>query len=128
MKRWTIGQVATKSGVPATTIRYYEKIGLLPTAERESGQRRYGEVILSRLGVIRLAQQAGFTIAETHALLHQFDPDAPPPTRWQALAAHKMVDVEAQIQALQTMRGLLEKTLQCQCASLEECATRALRG
>jgi DNA-binding transcriptional MerR regulator len=61
MKEWTIGQVAAQAGVAASTIRYYEEIGLLPAAQRVNGQRRYEEEILQRLGIIRLAQQADFS-------------------------------------------------------------------
>lgn len=122
MKMWTIGQVAAQSGVPATTIRYYEKIGLLPPAIRDGGQRRYDEGVLQQLGVIRMAQQAGFSIAEAHTLLNHFGPETPPLARWQALATRKLAEVEAQMHALQRMQALLEQTLQCQCATLEECA------
>lgn len=123
MKMWTIGQVSARSGVPTTTIRYYEQIGLLPPPERVGGQRRYGEEILSQLHVIRMAQQAGFSIAETNALIHHFGPETPPLARWQILAQRKLDEVAVQMQALQRVQALLAQTLQCQCSSLEECAT-----
>jgi MerR family transcriptional regulator, redox-sensitive transcriptional activator SoxR len=71
-----IGAVASRAGVRPSALRYYERIGLLPTPERENGQRRYdGEVlreVLDRLAVVRVAQQAGFTISEIRPLLDGF--------------------------------------------------------
>jgi MerR family transcriptional regulator, redox-sensitive transcriptional activator SoxR len=124
----TIGQVVAQSGVPASTIRYYEQIGLLPAPARVNGRRRYEEGIAQKLGVIRLAQQAGFTIAEIQSLLHDFPEDAPPSARWQQLARHKLEALEEQVRSLQFMKALLEQTLQCQCETLEDCATREYKG
>ena len=50
-KRWTIGTVAEHSGVPASTIRYYEQIELLPPADRVNGRRRYDDAILETLDI-----------------------------------------------------------------------------
>jgi MerR family redox-sensitive transcriptional activator SoxR len=124
MKLWTIGQVAAQAGVPASTIRYYEQIGLLPEPVRVNRQRRYSDGIAQKLGIIRMAQQAGFTIAEIRSLLYDFADDAPPSERWQCLAQHKLVELDAQMRNLQAMKLLLEQTLQCQCSTLEECARR----
>jgi MerR family redox-sensitive transcriptional activator SoxR len=120
----TIGQVAAESGVPASTIRYYEQIGLLPPPGRINGRRRYEESISQKLNLIRLAQQAGFTIAEIQSLLHDFPADAPPSARWQRMAHQKLEELDAIMKNLQAMKAILEQTMQCQCASLEECATR----
>ncbi len=124
MKMRSIGQVAAQSGIPASTIRYYEQIGLLPAPGRVNGRRLYEESITHKLGVIRLAQQAGFTIAEIQSLLHDFPDDAPPSARWQRLAQRKLEVIEAQMRELQSRKKLLEQTLQCQCETLEDCATR----
>jgi MerR family transcriptional regulator, redox-sensitive transcriptional activator SoxR len=124
MKTWTIGEVAAKSGVPTSTIRYYEQIELLPPSARVNGRRRYEETILQKLSIIRLAQQAGFTIAEIQSLLHDFPADAPPSTRWQLLARRKLVELDDLMRNLAAMKALLNQTLRCQCASLEDCATK----
>lgn len=124
MKRWTIGTVAERSGVPASTIRYYEQIELLPPAERVNGRRRYDEAILETLGVIRLAQQAGFTLDEIKTLLHGFPADAPPSARWEAMAHDKLEELEERLQTIRRMKALLEHTLQCQCETLEACGAQ----
>jgi MerR family redox-sensitive transcriptional activator SoxR len=124
MQTRTIGQVVAESGVPASTIRYYEQIGLLPPAGRVNGRRRYEETISQKLSLIRLAQQAGFTIAEIQSLLHDFPAGTPPSERWQRMAHQKLEELDTMMKNLQAMKAILEHTMQCQCATLEECATR----
>ena len=62
MENLTISEVTRRTGVPASTLRYYESVGLLPAPARVSGHRRYGAEVLNQLAVIRLAQEAGFTM------------------------------------------------------------------
>src|SRR5690606_37273051 len=57
----TIGQVADRAGIATSRIRYYERIGVLPPAERVAGRRRYGEETVRRLSLIDAAQRAGLT-------------------------------------------------------------------
>ena len=121
MESFTIGQIASKAQVATSTIRYYEQIGLLPIPDRISGKRRYESDILRKLGVIRMARQAGLSIAEIQTLIHEFPDNAPPSTRWKVLATHKIPELDAQIQQLQAMKAMLEKTLDCQCETLEDC-------
>jgi MerR family transcriptional regulator, redox-sensitive transcriptional activator SoxR len=122
----SIGEVAQKAGVRSSTLRYYESIGLLPTPERENGRRRYdGEVlreVLDRLAVVRVAQQAGFTISEIRMLLDGFSEDTPPSERWRVLAREKLPEVDALIERALGMKDLLERGLRCECLSLEDCA------
>ena len=87
-----------------------------------NGRRRYTVEVLHKIGVIQMARQAGFTIAEVEMLLHDFPIDTAPSQRWQRLATHKITQINAQIQRELEMRALLEQTLQCQCSTLDECA------
>lgn len=121
MEMFGIGEIARQAGVASSTIRYYERIGLLPPSKRVSGKRRYEAAILEKLGVIRLAQNAGYSIAEIYTLLHEFPADTTPSERWQALAAQKIVELEARMQDLMAMKSLLEHTLGCACPSLNDC-------
>jgi MerR family redox-sensitive transcriptional activator SoxR len=123
MDTWTIGEVAARSKVPASTIRYYEQIELLPPAKRVNGRRRYGAAILPKLNVIRLAQQAGFTLAEIQKLVHDFPTDTPPSARWQVMTHQKLEELDERLQAIQAMKDLLQQTLDCECDSLEECGS-----
>lgn len=128
MPTFTIGAIAQQMGIATSTIRYYESIGLLPPAPRVSGKRRYDESVLSQLGAIRLAQQAGLTLAEIQRLFHEFPTATPPSSRWQALAPAKLAEVDALLVRLHTMKQTLEQTLHCTCATLAECGRTAVNS
>jgi MerR family redox-sensitive transcriptional activator SoxR len=122
----SIGEVASRAGVRPSALRYYEGVGLLPTPARTNGRRRYdGEVlreVLNRLTVVRVAQQAGFTISEIGTLLYGFSEDTPPSERWRLLAEEKLPEVEALVERALGMKDLLERGLRCECLRMEECA------
>ena len=117
----TIGELAAESGMPASTIRYWERIGVLPKPVRVSGQRRYSPDAVHRLAVVRLAQACGFRLDEMRHLTHGFDPGVKPARRWQELARRKQQELDEQIARLKTMRRLVDRVLQCQCVELPEC-------
>ena len=126
MGNMSIGEVAQRAGVRPSALRYYESIGVLPTPERENGRRRYdGEVlrkVLDRLTVVRVAQQAGFTISEIRVLLDGFSENTPPSERWRVLAREKLPEVEALVERAFGMKHLLERGLRCDCLRLADCA------
>src|SRR3712207_1769675 len=126
MESMSIGEVARRAGVRSSTLRYYESIGVLPRPERENGRRRYdGEVlreVFDRLAVVRVAQQAGFTISEIRTLLDGFSEGTPPSERWRVLARRKLPEVEALVGRALGMKNLLERGLRCECLRLEDCA------
>jgi MerR family redox-sensitive transcriptional activator SoxR len=108
--------------VNVSAIRYYERNGLLPEPERESGQRRYTDATIRRLGTIGVAKRAGFTLAEVRALLDSVDGGAPAHEKLRALAERKLPDVDALIRRGQEMRGWLALATACGCETLEACA------
>ncbi len=97
----------------------------MPRPERTNGRRRYdGEVlreVLDRLAVVRVARQAGFTIAEIGTLLDGFSEDTSPSERWRVLAHEKLPEVEALVERALGMKRLLERGLRCECLRLEDC-------
>jgi MerR family transcriptional regulator, redox-sensitive transcriptional activator SoxR len=121
----SIGEVARRAGIRPSALRYYEGVGVLPAPERENGRRRYdGEVlreVLDRMAVVRVAQQAGFTISEIRTLLNGFSEETPPSERWRLLAEEKLPEVEALVKRALGMRALLERGLRCECLRLEDC-------
>src|SRR5215469_16362418 len=120
MEALTIGEVAKQAGIQASAIRYYESVGILPRPQRMHGHRRYDTDVLSRLSLIRVAQSAGFTIAEIHRLFEGFDVEVPASERWQELASQKLIEVNALIAHAQDMKRLLEEgLLRCRCVTLE---------
>ncbi|MDP9469962.1 MAG: lyase family protein, partial [Chloroflexota bacterium] len=97
MARLTIGEVARQAGICPSAIRYYEEIGLLPRPERVGGQRRYDTDVLTRLALVQMAQEAGFTIEEVRRLVAGFLEGTPASKRWRELAHRKLPEVDARI-------------------------------
>ena len=128
MGELAIGEVARRAGIRTSTLRYYERIGLLPAPRRVSGRRRYDESTVQLLRVIQLAQGAGFTVAEIQTLLHGFAPDTPPAARWQPLARKKLEELDALILRAQQMKQVLNTGLNCGCLRLEDCAVVLEQG
>ncbi|OBG64504.1 MULTISPECIES: helix-turn-helix domain-containing protein [unclassified Mycobacterium] len=116
--RLTIGEVARQAGVAATTLRYYEQIGLVPPPGRLGGQRRYDDSVLARLDVIRLCKSAGFALEEIQLL---FADDAPGRPVSRALAESKLAEIDAQMEALARARAVIEWGMRCTCPSIDAC-------
>ena len=73
----SIGDVARRSGVAATTLRYYEDAGLLHPPRRVGGRRRYDQSVMTRLEIIACCKAAGFSLDEIRVLLTDADPGRP---------------------------------------------------
>jgi MerR family redox-sensitive transcriptional activator SoxR len=117
----SIGEVAARAGVAVSAVRFYERKGLLPEAERVAGQRRFGPETVRRLGTIDVAKQAGFSLEEVGTLLESVDRGAPAHEQLQALAARKLPEVDALIERAEAMRGWLIVASACGCESLDAC-------
>lgn len=113
-----IGEVAKRTGLRPSALRYYEEAGLVSPIARLGGRRHYEPSVLDRLRVIACAQEAGFTIAEVRELLGG---EGEPPERWRVLAERKLREVDAVIEKALAMRRLLEESLRCDCVDLEKC-------
>jgi MerR family redox-sensitive transcriptional activator SoxR len=116
----TIGEVARRTGMRTSRIRYYESVGLLREPERVSGMRRYDPDILRRLGIIDIAQRVGFTLDEIRELLRTDDGTAH--GRLRRLAERKLPDIDELIQRATAVRRWLEMTSACECESLDVCS------
>lgn len=117
----SIGEVAKSAGVNVSAIRFYERIDLLPEAERVGGHRRFGAETVRRLGIIDVAKQAGFSLDEIGVLLASIDRGAPAHEQLRALAEQKLPQVEALIERAEAMRDWLTTARKCGCESLESC-------
>ena len=117
----SIGVVAKRAGLGVSAIRYYESRGLIAPARRVSGRRTYDESVFSAIALVQLAQDAGFTLAETRTLVAGFDRGTPASTRWQTMARRKVADVTRRIQQAERMQRLLERLLECRCETLDQC-------
>jgi MerR family redox-sensitive transcriptional activator SoxR len=122
MDELAIGEVARRTGLQPSALRYYESIGLLPPPERSSGRRIYRQDTLGRIRLIQVAKRAGFTMAEIQAMFHGFAPDTPPAARWQELATGKLAELEELAAAIEQMRAILRRGMECGCLRLDDCA------
>ncbi len=117
----TIGEVAGRAGVAASSIRYYERIGLLPEPDRYGGQRRYDPDVLGKLGFIGVAQNAGFKLREIKELMDGIEGSDGLGTQMRSLSSQKLIEVEALLERTRAMQGWLEVAQECGCATPAEC-------
>ncbi len=115
-----IGELARAAEVNVETVRYYQRIGLLPTPEKSvGGIRRYRDGDLSRLRFIRRAKELGFSLKDIHALL-QLDKKSCDDVR--ELAEHKLADVRKRIADLESMAQSLSTMIsRCESSNRTAC-------
>lgn len=122
MNSYAIGKVARQLALSVDTLRYYEKIGLLPKVSRaESGVRRYSDKDISRLKFIKRAQQMNFTLAEIGDLLNMRDDPQHARTEVRQLTENKLNEVEERLSELDTLRKELILLVNLCSASDEGC-------
>lgn len=121
----TIGQVAKRSGVPHTALRFYEDRGLI-TSERSPGnQRRYPRSVLRRIAFIRSAQRVGLSLEQIGEALATLPRDhAPTKADWARLSRDWRDELDARIDALRRLRDQLTGCVGCGCLSLRTCGLR----
>lgn len=108
-----IGELAAAAGVTSQAIRFYERKGVLPAAERgANGYRVYGASGLARLRFISAAQSAGLTLAEIRSIIDLRDGGSVPCTHVVALIDSELADVAARIRHLAALQTLLETLLE----------------
>jgi MerR family transcriptional regulator, redox-sensitive transcriptional activator SoxR len=114
----TIGELAARTGLPTSTLRYYDRIGLVPATGRSGGQRRYDPKVLQRVRAVTLCQRSGFSLEETRRLLDGGRP-------WQTLARRKIEELQDRIAELEQTTTLLRAAMACGCRSLQTCGRTA---
>ncbi|MDC8784988.1 redox-sensitive transcriptional activator SoxR [Roseateles koreensis] len=118
-----IGELARRSGVAASALRFYETAGLLVSGRSDAGRRRYARSTLRRVGFIRAAQALGLSLDEIRQALASL-PDARTPNLadWQRLSRGWQPMLDARIAALTLLRDKLTGCIGCGCLSLKKCA------
>ena len=117
----TIGEVAHRSGVAPSAIRYYESLGLIPTPPRLHGERRYPDDVFGSLAFIAVAQAAGFTLREIQVLGAHAETGAGLAENMQVLAEQKLAEVESTLARATAMKEWLEVARSCGCSDPSEC-------
>lgn len=122
MGQYRIGDVTERLGLSADTLRYYEKIGLVPKVSRNgAGVRFYNDQDVSRLKFIQRAQQMNFSLAEIAELLEMRAAPQKARRRVRELTAHKLAEVEARLAELKTLRSELALLLNLCAAGGKSC-------
>jgi MerR family transcriptional regulator, redox-sensitive transcriptional activator SoxR len=117
-----IGEVARRSGLAPSAIRYYEQVGLITSTRTAGDRRRYQRSVLRRLAVIRSAQNVGLTLQEISAALSTIPRDAAPTKKqWHRISSMWRPALDRRIEALQALRTNLDSCIGCGCLSMRQC-------
>jgi MerR family redox-sensitive transcriptional activator SoxR len=118
----TIGEVARRSGVAASALRFYEQRGLIASERAGSGHRRYPRSVLRRVAFIVFAQRIGLTLDEIGTELAKLPPDRAPTRRdWSRLSSGWSARIDGRIAELERLKAGLTECIGCGCLSLERC-------
>jgi MerR family transcriptional regulator, redox-sensitive transcriptional activator SoxR len=119
----TIGQLADRSGVATSALRFYEANGLIRSERTTGNQRRYARVELRRVAFIRAAQQVGLSLEEIQAALALLPAErTPTKADWARLSRSWRPRIDAEIARLEALRDRLTSCIGCGCLSLRRCA------
>src|SRR5262249_4653402 len=113
-----IGELGRRTGLATSALRYYERVGLLVPDGRAHGRRFYGPASAERIALIRLCQDAGFTLAEVRALVATGSRRHP---SWTRLMEAKLVELEESIVRTKRAKALIEHALACRHRELSMC-------
>ena len=120
MRYLSIGELADKARVRASALRYWEQRGLLPGAHREGRRRMWPATAVRRVALIKMAQRAGFTLAEIAQLVTS--DSTPSATRqWRNMAARKLPELDRHIAQTQALRQAVADCLECGCMNFDRC-------
>jgi len=118
----TIGEVATRSGVAPSALRFYERVGLIVSTRTDGNQRRYDRAVLRRIAFVQAGRAAGVTLAEIRSALDGL-PTRRTPSRkdWERLSNKWRDDLDARIETLRALRDRLTTCIGCGCLSIDQC-------
>ncbi|MBU2980893.1 redox-sensitive transcriptional activator SoxR [Lentibacter algarum] len=117
-----IGQIAKRTGLAVSALRFYENEGLIKAVRTEAGQRQFKRADIRRVSFIKIAQGFGFTLPEIKQRLQSL-PDARTPNArdWRVISEEFRTALDARIAVLTRMRDDLDGCIGCGCLSLEKC-------
>ena len=119
----TIGEVARRSGVAASALRYYEDRGLLTSERTGAAHRRYPRAVIRRVAFIVFAQRVGLTLEEIGEELSKLPTDrVPARADWARLSGTWQSRIDERIEELQRLRDGMTECIGCGCLSLDKCA------
>lgn len=120
-----VGEVARRSGVPVSTLHFYEAKGLIHSVRTGGNQRRYARAVLRRVAVVKVAQRMGVPLAEIAAALDALPRGRTPTAQdWARMSATWRGALDARIRQLTQLRDQLDGCIGCGCLSLQACPLR----
>jgi MerR family redox-sensitive transcriptional activator SoxR len=119
----TIGELSSRSGVPRSALRFYEREGLISARRTDGNQRRYPAVTLRRVALVQAGKAAGVPLERIRAALDRLPADKTPTKRdWERLSRSWQRELDERIATLEAIRGRLTTCIGCGCLSLRTCA------
>ena len=124
-KQLSVGEMAQRSGVPVSTLHFYEAKGLIRPTRSAGNQRVYARGMLRRVALIKVAQRLGIPLAEIGAALADIPHDrSPTAAEWAAVSGVWAVSLQQRIEGLTRLRDSLQSCIGCGCLSMTECPLR----
>jgi MerR family redox-sensitive transcriptional activator SoxR len=118
----SIGEVAARSGVAPSALRFYERRGLIAAARSDGNQRRYERAVLRRIAFIQAGRAAGISLERIGAALATLPAGRSPSRRdWERLSNRWRADLELRIATLEALRDRLTTCIGCGCLSIDRC-------
>ncbi|MFS4439406.1 redox-sensitive transcriptional activator SoxR [Paracoccaceae bacterium GXU_MW_L88] len=121
-KELTVAEMSRRSGLPVSTLHYYEAEGLIMAHRTAARHRRYPRHMLRRVAVIRIAQELGLTLTDIKAALSEVPLErAPTAEEWKVMSAHWQGELNQRINKLKVLRDQLHHCIGCGCMSVKSC-------
>jgi len=118
----SIGEVAARSGVAPSALRFYEREGLIASTRTDGNQRRYERAVLRRIAFIQAGRAAGIPLVAVNAALARLPANRTPSRRdWERLSNRWRADLDERIATLQALRDRLTTCIGCGCLSIDRC-------
>ena len=118
----SIGDVARRSGVAPSALRFYERRGLIASTRTDGNQRRYDRAVLRRIALVQAGRAAGISLVEIRAALASLPTSRTASRRdWERLSSRWRNDLDARIETLQALRERLTTCIGCGCLSIDKC-------
>ena len=121
-KELSVGEVSSRSGLPVSTIHFYEAKGLISSQRNNGNHRRYRRGVLRKLAVIKVAQKAGIPLSEIKTAMSQLSNDKTITAGdWTRLAESWQAQLNERINQLTRLRDTLGYCIGCGCLSVNDC-------
>jgi MerR family transcriptional regulator, redox-sensitive transcriptional activator SoxR len=118
----SIGEVARRSGVAPSALRFYERRGLIASTRTDGNQRRYDRAVLRRIAFVQAGRAAGVSLVEIRGALSSLPTSRTPSRRdWERLSSRWRNDLDVRIETLKALRERLTTCIGCGCLSIDKC-------